>query len=193
MSDEERMVANNTDDEDGEQGYPAFHEDNDEVSFEIGMTFGSADSFRKAVQNRAIKDRRAITQVRNYGRRVKFVCVDIGCRWKIYASPMQKSSTFQIKAINSRHTCPQTFEQKLMTPRWIARYYENDIRMNPTWPLPAFHKKVVNDWKCDVSRHAIGRARRMALKNIKGDHVEQYSLLWDYMNAVKKSMPDSTV
>ncbi|WOG86678.1 hypothetical protein DCAR_0205895 [Daucus carota subsp. sativus] len=65
--------------------------------------------------------------------------------------------------------------------------------MNPTWLIAAFHKKVVNDWKCDVSGHAIGRARRYALKYIKGDHVAQYSLLWDYMNAVKKSMPDSTV
>ena len=65
--------------------------------------------------------------------------------------------------------------------------------MIPTWPIPVFQENMVNDWKCDVSRHAIGRARRLALKNIKGEHVEQYSLLWDYMNAVKKSMPDSTV
>ncbi|WOG99244.1 hypothetical protein DCAR_0518592 [Daucus carota subsp. sativus] len=68
MSDEERMVANNTDDEDGEQGYTAFHEDNDEVSFEIGLTFASADNFGKTVKNRAIKDMRAIKQVRNYSR-----------------------------------------------------------------------------------------------------------------------------
>ena len=62
MSDEERMVANSTDDEDGEQSFPDFNEENgmENPTFEIGMKFSSANSFRMAVKNQAIKDRRAI-------------------------------------------------------------------------------------------------------------------------------------
>lgn len=193
--DGERMVDNSTDDEDSEMRFPYFNEATDMANpqFEIGMTFATANSFRKAVKNQAISQRRAVIQKRNYGHRVQFKCEGAGCKWKIYASPMPKSTTYQIKTLNNKHTCTQTFKQKQINSRWIAQYYENDIRMNPTWPLPAFQKKVVNDWKCDVSIHAIGRARRRALKNIKGDHVAEYALLWDYMNEIKKTMPESTV
>ncbi|WOG86245.1 hypothetical protein DCAR_0205446 [Daucus carota subsp. sativus] len=80
-----------------------------------------------------------------------------------------------------------------MTSKWIAEHYENEIRMNPTWPLGAFHKKIVNDWGCEVSLYAVGRAKRKALQVIKGHHVKQYGQLWDYVYAVKKAMPDSTI
>lgn len=36
-------------------------------------------------------------------------------------------------------------------------------------------------------------AKRKALQVIKGNHVAQYSQLRDYVNAVKKAMPDSTI
>ncbi|XP_074352049.1 uncharacterized protein LOC141691210 [Apium graveolens] len=80
-----------------------------------------------------------------------------------------------------------------MTSKWITEYYENDIRMNPTWPLGAFRKKVVNDWGCEVSIYAIGRAKNKALKVIRGNNEAQYGQLWDYMGAIKKAMPDSTI
>lgn len=80
-----------------------------------------------------------------------------------------------------------------MSSKWIAEYYENDIRMNPSWPIGALHKKVVNDWGCEVSIHAVGRAKRKALQVIKGNHIAQYGQLWDYMAAVRKAMPDSTI
>ncbi|XP_074383321.1 uncharacterized protein LOC141724920 [Apium graveolens] len=65
--------------------------------------------------------------------------------------------------------------------------------MNPTWPLQDFLKKVVNDWGCHVSIYAIARAKRKALQKINGKHVEQYSRVWDYDNALLKAFPDSTV
>lgn len=39
----------------------------------------------------------------------------------------------------------------------------------------------------------VGRAKMMALHNIKGNHIEQYAHLWDYVNEVKKAMPHSTI
>lgn len=59
--------------------------------FELGMLFCSANAFRAAVRKHAIVHRRALKQVRNYGARVKFICQESGCDWKIYANPIQKS------------------------------------------------------------------------------------------------------
>ncbi|XP_074342630.1 uncharacterized protein LOC141680252 [Apium graveolens] len=161
--------------------------------FDVSLVFSSAASFRNAVRTQSILQRRPVKQLRNFGRRVKFVCGGNGCKWCIYASPMPRSSFYQVKTYQRNHTCFETFKQANITARWIAQYYENDIRMNPTWHIPALQKKVVNDWRCDVSVHVVGRAKRMALGHIKGDHKLQYGLFWDYINQLKKVMPESTV
>ncbi|KAL8155122.1 hypothetical protein AgCh_000496 [Apium graveolens] len=50
--------------------------------------------------------------------------------------------------------------------------------LNPTWHVNAFYKKIVNDLKCDVSKHAVYRAKRRALMKISGTHEEQYTQVW---------------
>lgn len=143
-SEDERMASNTTDEE--EDSYNVF--DVGEMShpkFELGQLFPTVQLFRDAVRKQAIIERRPIKQCRNYGTRAKFVCEGEGCEWSIYCSRMKNSDTFQIKSYHRTHTCLQTFHQKQINSRWIAKHYENELRMNPTWPLSAFHKKVVND------------------------------------------------
>ncbi|WOG93543.1 hypothetical protein DCAR_0312829 [Daucus carota subsp. sativus] len=106
---------------------------------------------------------------------------------------MQLTDTYQIKVYDSNHTCTPTFHQKQINSRWIAEHYEDDIRMNPTWPLSSFLQKVVNDLHCHVSIFAIARAKRKALAKIKGQHVDQFGKVWEYGNELLKAMPDSTI
>ena len=192
-SDEERMASNSTDDEE-EVTFPVFNHNTEmnDPQFQIGMLFPTAKIFRAAVRKHAILHRRPIKQCRNYGIRVRFIC-EKPCEWKIYASKMNTTDTYQIKVYNPKHTCTATFHQKQINSRWIAEHYEDDIRMNPTWPLSAFLKKVVNDWHCHVSVFAIARAKRKALQNINGKHVDQYGRILEYGDQLLKVMPQSTV
>ncbi|KAL8156231.1 hypothetical protein AgCh_001359 [Apium graveolens] len=77
--------------------------------------------------------------------------------------------------------------------RMVADYYETELRMNPTWPVNAFHRKIVNDLKFDVSKHTVYRAKRRALMKISGTHEEQYTRVWKYAHEVKKVLPSSTI
>ncbi|XP_074373717.1 uncharacterized protein LOC141714074 [Apium graveolens] len=65
--------------------------------------------------------------------------------------------------------------------------------MNPTWPAEAFHSKVVNDLKCNVSYSMIYRALKKAKESILGKHEEEFKLLYRYVNELKKAMPNTTV
>lgn len=65
--------------------------------------------------------------------------------------------------------------------------------MNPTWPLDAFYKKVIQEIQLDFSVHVLRRARRKCLMKIKGIDAEQYSKLWDYKNELLARNPNSTV
>lgn len=95
--------------------------------------------------------------------------------WKVYASPMQGTSTFQIKTLYNKHTCMPTFKSKQIISKWIADYYETGLIMNSTWHVNAFH--IVNEFKYDVSKHAVYRAKRRVLMKISGTHKEQYTIV----------------
>ena len=53
--------------------------------FKVGMIFRDSHLFKQAVKKHAIIERRPISNVRNFGVKVKYVC-EAPCRWKIYAS-----------------------------------------------------------------------------------------------------------
>ncbi|XP_074337570.1 uncharacterized protein LOC141674769 [Apium graveolens] len=186
------MACNSTDEE--EVTFPVFNPITDmkDPEFQLGMLFPNAKIFRAAVRKQAIMHRRPIKICRNYGIRVRFIC-EKPCEWKIYASKMNSTNTYQIKVYNPKHTCTATFYQKQINSRWIAEHYEDEIRINPTWPLAAFLKKVVNDWHCHVSVYAIARAKKKVLDNINGKHVDQYGRVWEYGEQILKVMPQSTV
>ena len=189
---EEERIAPNTTDED-EIGYPVYHETPDgKPVFERGMCFNDAKTFRAAVKKHAILDRRPISNVRNFGKAVKYVC-ESPCKWKIYASPMQKTSTYQIKTYFGEHSCMPTFNQRQINSKWLAEFYEKEIRMNPSWPINSFRKKIVNDLKCNVSKHAVYRAKTRALVKINGTHAEQYSQIWKYAYELRRVLPETTV
>lgn len=65
--------------------------------------------------------------------------------------------------------------------------------MNPEWAVASFQAKVVNDLKCHVSEHMIYRSLRKAKANIIGKHEEEFKMLHQYANEVKKVMPTSTI
>ena len=191
-SDEERMAANSTDED--EIFFHVFNEnvDMDKPVFELGMLFRTSAIFRKAVKNHAIFERRPVDNVKNYGRKVKYICQP-PCGWKVYASPFNKTCSYQIRSLSKVHTCMPTFKQKLLNSTWLAQHYEKEIRMNPGWPIKNFHMKIMNDLKCEVSKHSVYRAKRRAIIKINGTHEIQYSQVWDYAYEVKRVLPDSTV
>lgn len=94
----------------------------------------------------------------------------------------------------SDHTCVR--QQKglpLIHSGFLAKKYVNDFRMNPEWPIPAFHKRVIQDLHIDFKAHVLRRAKRKCLKMIYGDDGEQYAKLFDYRTELLKRNPHSTV
>ena len=188
----ERMAVSSCDEDDST--YPEFNEyiDMENPQFRMGMVFSSAAVFREAVRQHAITQQRGIRLKKNHSDKIKWVCSD-GCDWKCYGIKQQRSSNIQIKTICNTHTCSPTWVQKQINSSWLARSYEHEVRMNPSWPLQAFHAKLVNDLKCNISETMAYRALRKAKETIIGKHEEEFSKLYLYANEVKKVMPTSTI
>ncbi|WOH04271.1 hypothetical protein DCAR_0623680 [Daucus carota subsp. sativus] len=113
---------------------------------------------------------------------------------KIFRQAVKKKAILERRPIkNCKNFGRKIKYQKQINSSWIAEYYESDIRMNPTWPISAFHRKIVNELKCEVSRHAVYRAKTKALIKIRGTHEDQFQLVWKYAHQLQKTLPGSTI
>ncbi|KAK4833578.1 hypothetical protein QYF36_007516 [Acer negundo] len=104
------------DGEEGEQGrvrkfiYRSYHEfhperDMQDLEFKVGMLFGTADIFRKAIRACAVKHMCDVNFKKNDQHRVRAVCKSEACNWFVYASWLSDHKTFQIKTLCTEHPC----------------------------------------------------------------------------------------
>ncbi|XP_074378346.1 uncharacterized protein LOC141719881 [Apium graveolens] len=163
----------------------------EDPKFSLGMLFTSG-VFLELLSEHAILHQRPIKLKKKLADKIKWVCTE-GCKWKCYGLRQQRSTDIQIKTFHGVHTCNPAWKQRQLNSTWIAKAYEDKIHINPTWPVDAFHSKVINDLKCHVSHSMIYRAMRKAKENIKGKHEEEFGKLYNYGNELKKAMPTSTI
>ncbi|KAK1559034.1 hypothetical protein Q3G72_009821 [Acer saccharum] len=99
----------------------------------LGMEFGSAGIFRKAVRAHVVKHRRLVQFQKNDYNRVKVVCKAESCKWFVFASMLVNQKTFKIKYLNDEHTCAMSFKNKFVSSKLIAQKYVGQWRENPDW------------------------------------------------------------
>ena len=128
---------------------------------------------------------------RNDKKRIRAHCAE-GCSWNLYASKDSRVKAFIVKTYYDEHNCPREWVIKQCTAKWLARKYNETFRANDKMNLTNFAKIVQKDWNLTPSRSKMARARRIAMKAIYGDEIQQYNKLWDYAHELRTSNPGST-
>lgn len=174
--------------------YPEFNEATGmkDTQFSLGMLFSSSAILRKSIRQHTIVHQRSIRLRKNLKIKIKWICTE-GCNLKCYEIQQQRSTSFQIKTLNSQYTCNSTWVQKQVNSVLIAYAYEDEIRLNLIWPVKAFHVRVVNDLKYHINQSMIYKAMKKAKDNIIGKHEKEFEKLYVYANQLKRKMPSSTV
>ncbi|KAL5577242.1 hypothetical protein UlMin_018941 [Ulmus minor] len=103
-------------------------------TFKIGMTFDSADTFRKAVRGHVVKHKRDVKFKVNDKDKVRAVCNSDGYEWIVFASMLvSDKKTFKVKTLNDNHTCAMVFKNIFVNSTRLTERYVNQWSVNPEW------------------------------------------------------------
>lgn len=131
---------------------------------------------------------------KNEGKRVRVICRQNNiCQWTIYASRSNPRCPFEIKTYNPEHTCGDQYENKTVSSGFLAKMYKDEFRINTEWGRKQFQEHVKARLNCQVTKHQAYRANHKALKQLEGQDEEQFKLLNDYCEELRKSNPGTTV
>jgi hypothetical protein len=166
--------------------------DMDNPIFKLGMKFSGVEELRTALTTYSIRNRKKIKKTKNDRRRLEAQCAP-GCTWFMKASnDAKRTGGFIITSIEDKHTCEGSWPIKAITTKVLKDKFMHEFRDNPKLGLQGFAAKVIREFKMCPPRWKLSRARAAALLQIHGDEEQQFNLLMDYGNELKRSNPGST-
>ncbi|GMY12202.1 hypothetical protein FCV25MIE_07441 [Fagus crenata] len=96
-----------------------------------------------------------------------------GCKFVAYLAKFPRELTFQLKTLQLEHSCSRCFKNPRMTAN--------------------IQKKVHRKYVTHISQSKAYRAKAKAMDILEGSYIEQYNMLWDYCEELRRSNPRNTV
>ena len=154
------------------------------------MVFANMIELRHALNAYSVRNRVQGRKRRNTNTSLEAICKD-GCSWYLKAGKDNRSSSIQIKKYTDKHTCTKEWDLKVLTAPFLTKQFREEFRDNEKMPLRKFLEKVEQEFNLVAERTKLGRERRAAVKQIRGEDDDQYNTLWDYGQELRRSNPGS--
>ncbi|XP_022845262.1 uncharacterized protein LOC111368254 [Olea europaea var. sylvestris] len=159
-------------------------------SFLPGMKFDNVKILRNAVVQYSVKNFRQLRYVKNMRTQLRVRCQD-NCPWVLYAY-QQPDKSFRISTLVDEHACTMVWQNKRVNSGFLAKYVRK-FRSDSNIPMSTFMETVKEDCVYEISKHQFYRTRSKCVEVINGIVAEQYKILWDYDEELKRTNPGCTV
>ena len=80
-----------------------------------------------------------------------------------------------------------------MTAKFLAKKLVGRVKDQLDIELRSIQKKVRKKYVTHILQSKANRVKAKAMDILEGSHIEQYNMLWDYCEELRRSNPGSTV
>ncbi|GJX91944.1 heat stress transcription factor B-4-like protein [Tanacetum coccineum] len=115
------------------------------------------------------------------------------CPWVLYVGKGKFIQNWVVKSHKDTHTCLQSREIKHCTYKFLSKKIFKQVRANPDIPVKVVQDQLQRELEVQISMSKSFRAKAKAEREIRGDHVLQYSMLRDYVVELQSINPNTTI
>ncbi|KAL2896378.1 Heat shock 70 kDa protein 6 [Bienertia sinuspersici] len=158
------------------------------------MRFNSTELFKDTVNRYAAVSRYSIRWTKSYKMQKLATKCKKGCPWYVYASWSGDKTCFVVKSVKPTHHCNrQDFENRQCRPKWLAREFMMQYKLDPNWPKKALAKAVMEKFGVRLESWACYRVKREAHRPLHGSLQHHYMKVGSYLKELLKNDPDTLV
>ncbi|GKV50433.1 hypothetical protein SLEP1_g57136 [Rubroshorea leprosula] len=148
--------------------------------FQVGMRFTNANQFRDAIRKHSIMKRCKLKPIKNEPHRLRYRCIGAGCEWEIFASMDNKANYIQVKTYKREHDYFRASKISAMTMHELAKYWKRRIRETPFIACKFMMEQTYAELRVAVHFDKCVRAKRMVMKELRGNFKDEYAMLPSY-------------
>ncbi|CAD5313788.1 unnamed protein product [Arabidopsis thaliana] len=161
----------------------------------VGRVFKSKSDCKIKIAIHAINRKFHFRTARSTPKFMVLKCISKTCPWRVYASKVDTSDSFQVWQANQRHTC--TIDQRrryhrLATTQVIGELMQSRFLGIKRGPNAAVIRKfLLDDYHVSISYWKAWRAREVAMEKSLGSMAGSYALIPAYAGLLQQANPGS--
>lgn len=159
----------------------------------IGMAFTNRNEFKMHMALYAISKKFRFRNIRSAPNGMVLRRFSPSCHWRVYATKLKDSDIYEIRKLDSEHTCSvddRSGYQSLATHHVVGEMMKARFNGTGGGPRPGEIRQVMQgDHDVRISYWKAWRSREIALEYAKGNSRCSYNLLPDYLRKLIEANP----
>ena len=95
--------------------------------------------------------------------------------------------SFQLNTLQLQHTCSRCYKNPKLSTKFIPKKLVGKVKHQPDIKLTSIQNKVHKKYATHISQSKDYSAKAKAMDILEGSHIEQYNMLWDYCEELRRS------
>ena len=161
--------------------------------FECGQLFRDVKHIREVLLDYEVLGGYGISRLKNDKLRLTAICANPECKWRLHASVLPDKRTFMVKKPVQNHVCIRDPEKSIVTPKWIAKQMQEDLRAEPNMSYRSMEDNLRRKFGVECKQGTIYKAKRRARLQNEGNLIESFAKLHAYAEVLRRIDPGTVV
>lgn len=163
-----------------------------DIKWVPGLIYADKDNFKETVRSLSIETGRPLRYQVDDKRRMQMACAK-ECPFKMWVNCIEERDCWQIKTVNDEHNCIYHYTNKLLTVKYLAEVYGQQIKRNPSWKLKEMQEEFKKVLKVEVCEAKCCKVRQRALSGVQEEMKKHYARLRKFVGEILRSNKNNTV